>query len=181
MSNCYTRQQIYLLNQLRLLWSQHVYWTRFFIISTASDLPDLPVVTGRLLQNPKDFAGLLATFYGTCSARELQNLLTEHLKIGVDLVTASKNKEKDKAAQLKRQWYENAQEIACFLAEINPCWDKCKWETMLKSLLDMTEKEASLRLSGNYAADTEIFGDIESEAMIMADYMFYGIIQQFFC
>lgn len=45
----------------------------------------------------------------------------------------------------------------------------------------MTEKEASLRLSGNYAADTEIFGDIESEAMIMADYMFYGIIQQFFC
>lgn len=56
MRNQYTPQQIYLMNRLRQLWGQHVYWTRFFIISAAADLGDLAPVAERLLQNPKDFA-----------------------------------------------------------------------------------------------------------------------------
>lgn len=56
MCNGYTKQQMCLMNRIRQLWEQHVYWTRFFIISTAADLGDLEPVTNRLLQNPKDFA-----------------------------------------------------------------------------------------------------------------------------
>ena len=55
---CTNRQDI--LNQLRKLWEQHVYWTRFFIISTLADLNDIDEVTTRLLQNPKDFAKLFS-------------------------------------------------------------------------------------------------------------------------
>lgn len=55
MRNIYTQPQIRLMNQLRKLWEQHVYWTRFFIISTAADLGNLEPVANRLLQNPKDF------------------------------------------------------------------------------------------------------------------------------
>ena len=47
---------------LRKLWEQHVMWTRSFIISTASDLNDLELVTNRLLQNPTDFYDFLATY-----------------------------------------------------------------------------------------------------------------------
>ena len=72
MCNEYTRQQILLMNQIRQLWTQHVYWTRFFIISTASGLSDLGPVTNRLLQNPKDFARLLAPIYGMKTAAGLQ-------------------------------------------------------------------------------------------------------------
>ncbi len=60
MCNSYTGQQICLMNQLRQLWGQHVYWTRFAIISTAAGLDDSDPVTKRLLQNPKDFAKLFA-------------------------------------------------------------------------------------------------------------------------
>lgn len=35
----YNHQEI--INIMRKLWSQHVYWTRFFIISTAEKLQDL--------------------------------------------------------------------------------------------------------------------------------------------
>jgi hypothetical protein len=57
-------RQIQLSNTLRRLWIEHVLWTRFFIVSTAFNLPDLQAVTDRLLQNPADFASELKPLYG---------------------------------------------------------------------------------------------------------------------
>ena len=84
------------MNQLQQLWQQNVYWTRFFIISTAADLDDLKPVTNRLLQNPKDFAQLLAPIYGIKAACQFQELFTQHLLIAADLVNAAKNGEAEK-------------------------------------------------------------------------------------
>lgn len=55
MCNNYNSRQICLLNQLRLLWSQHVYWTRFFILSVAEGLADLEPVTARPWKTPQGF------------------------------------------------------------------------------------------------------------------------------
>ena len=177
MYNRQPNQQICLMNRIRQLWGQHVYWTRFFIISTAADLDDLEPVTNRLLQNPKDFAKLLTPIYGIKKANQFETLFTQHLMIGADLVNAAKNGETDKANLARKKWYENADEIAGFLSSINPCWDKKKWKDMLYRHLEMTEKEASLRLQGDYTADINVFEDIENEAFKMADYMFCGIIK----
>lgn len=165
------------MNRIRQLWGQHVYWTRFFIISTASDLGNLEPVTKRLLRNPKDFAKLLAPLCGKRMADRFEDLFTQHLLIAADLVNAAKNGDADKAASARTKWYENADEIACFLASVNRCWDEAKWKDMLYSHLEMTEKEASLRLQGDYTADIKVFDDIENEAFKMADYMFCGIIK----
>jgi len=170
---------IQLSKQLRKLWEQHVYWTRFFIISTAADLGDLKPVTNRLLRNPMDFAQLLAPFYGDSIAEEFEMLFTQHLLIAADLVNAAKNQDKDKADQSRRAWYQNADEIAVFLSEINPYWSNDVWRDLLHSHLEMTEMEAVLRLSGKYEKDIKIFDEIEEEALKMADYMTYGISRQF--
>lgn len=97
MYNGYSPQQLCLMNQLQQLWAQHVYWTRFFIISTAEDLGDLAPVTDRILQNPKDFAQLFAPIFGMNIANQFQELLTQHLLIAADLVNAAKNGEPEKA------------------------------------------------------------------------------------
>lgn len=175
----YTRRQVCLMNNLRLLWSQHVYWTRFFIISTAADLDDLESVTNRLLQNPKDFAQLFARFYGVETAEKFQKLFTEHLLIAADLVNAAKDGETAKVNEARRKWYGNADQIACFLSEINPNQSRKMWKEMMYSHLEMTEREATLRLQGNFAADIRTFGNIEIEAMKMADCMSMGIISRF--
>ena len=60
---CYTQYQVELLNELRMLWEQHIHWTRSFIISTAANLGDLEPVTNRLLQNPGDFGKVFRMFY----------------------------------------------------------------------------------------------------------------------
>lgn len=180
MYNEYTQQQICLMNQMQELWGQHVYWTRFFIISTAANLEDLKPVTNRLLQNPKDFEQVLSPIYGRKAAFQFQELLTQHLLIVADLVNAAKNGDMEKVNCIRQKWYENADEIACFLSSINQCWNKAKWKEMLYSHLEMTEKEATLRLQGDYAADIQVFNQIEKEALKMAKYMFCGSIHRCF-
>ena len=142
MYNGYTPQQLCLMNQLQQLWAQHVYWTRFFIISTAEELGDLAPVTDRILQNPKDFAQLFAPIFGMNIANQFQELLTQHLLIAADLVNAAKNGEPEKADIARKKWYQNADEIARFLSSIQPCWSEAKWKEMLYSHLQMTEQEA---------------------------------------
>ena len=181
MCNGYTKQQMCLMNRIRQLWEQHVYWTRFFIISTAADLGDLEPVTNRLLQNPKDFGRLLTPIFGIRIASRFQELFTQHLLIAAELVNAAKNAEGEKADNARKRWYKNADEIAGFLASINPCWEEATWRDMLYSHLEMTEKEATLRLQGNYTADIKVFDNIENEALNMADYMFCGIMRRCFC
>ena len=180
MYNGYTPQQLCLMNQLQQLWAQHVYWTRFFIISTAEELGDLAPVTDRILQNPKDFAQLFAPIFGMNIANQFQELLTQHLLIAADLVNAAKNGEPEKADIARKKWYQNADEIARFLSSIQPCWSEAKRKEMLYSHLQMTEQEAVLRLQGNYVADIETFNAIENEALQMANYMFCGLIHSRF-
>ena len=176
----YTQQEICMMNRLRQLWEQHVYWTRFFIISTAADLGDLKPVTDRLLQNPGDFERALAPFYGPQKAWHFQELLTQHLHIAGDLVNALKQQETVKANELRRSWYQNADEIAAFLSCVNRCCDQTTWKTMMYRHLQMTEQEATLRLQGQYAEDVKLFDQIESEALEMADAMAGGIRAQCF-
>lgn len=171
----YMQNSCCILQQMRKLWTQHVYWTRLFIISTLSNLGDLEAVTNRLLRNPKDFEKLLKPIYGAKKSAEFEKLLTEHLMIGGDLVNAAKANETEKADVLRKKWYQNADEIAVFLSSINSCQSREKWQKMLYDHLAMTEKEVMLRLKGDYKEDIKNFDSIENEALKMADYMFCGV------
>jgi hypothetical protein len=50
------------------------------------NLPDVDLVTERLLRNPQDFAVLLQSLYGDQIASEFKDLFTDHLVIAAELV-----------------------------------------------------------------------------------------------
>ncbi len=81
--------------------------------------------------------------------------------------------------QYTKLWYRNADQIADFLAGINPFWADEEWKTLLHEHLRMTMDEAVARLSGEYTKDIVIFDIIEEQALDMADAMSSGIIKQF--
>lgn len=172
-------RRINLINTMRKLWEQHIMWTRSFIISTASDLGDLQLVTNRLLRNPGDFADVLETYYGREKANKFKLLLEQHLQIAGNLVNYAKAGDTQHADEERKKWYRNADEIAMFLSGINPYWSRKEWQTLLYEHLKMTEDEAAERLNKNYAADITQYDLIETEALEMADLMSTGIIQQF--
>lgn len=93
--NCINIKQLNLSNEMRMLWEQHVYWTRLLIISILNNLKDLKETEKRLLRNPVDMGRVYGRFYGPVVQREVTKLITEHLEIGGQLITASKNNNKE--------------------------------------------------------------------------------------
>ena len=166
---------------MRLVWMQHVYWTRMLLISIAERLKDQNEVSDRLLQNPYDIAKIYANFYSAEASDEIARLLTEHLQIGAELITALRDKETAKADELTRQWYANADKMADAFSSINPWYNREDLRKMLYRHLELTTQEVAMRLAGNYKADIEAFDTVEQEAIMMADYFTSGIIRQFPC
>lgn len=169
---------INIINTFRQLWEQHGLWTRSFIVSTASNLPDLQFVTERLLRNPTDFANVLEPFYGEKS-KVFENLLREHLLIAANLLDFAKKQDINAYSNERSKWYANADDIAHFLSSINPYWTFRQWQDMMYHHLELVEDEAIKRLSGKYAEDIALYDIIEEQALEMADMMSRGIISQF--
>jgi hypothetical protein len=168
-----------LINTFRKLWSQHVMWTRSFIISTLADLKDLEPVTKRLLRNPSDFADVLRKYYGDENAKKFEALLQQHLLIGAKIVNAAKVGNTAEVNEQEKNWYANADSIAGFLAAINPFWSKSEWQRLLYDHLKMTTDEVLAWLSGQYQKSIDLYSAIEDEALMMADAMADGIRKQF--
>ncbi|MCL2402393.1 MAG: LysM peptidoglycan-binding domain-containing protein [Oscillospiraceae bacterium] len=172
-------KQIGLINDMRLKWSQHVYWTRMLLLSIAHRLNDLDAVTSRLMQNPSDIADVFAEYYTPDVAETIAALLTEHLQIGSALITALRDGDHARVDALNREWYANADKMAEAFSSMNPYYEKQAMREMLHDHLKLTTQEVAMRLAGNYPADIKAFDAVETEALAMADAFTSGIIRQF--
>lgn len=175
--NC--AKHIKLTNDMRLVWEQHIYWTRMLLISIAERLKDQTDVANHLLQNPENIANVFSSYYTTDATELIAELLTEHLEIGAELITALRDGETAKAQTLDRQWYQNADKMADAFSSLNPYYNREELRTMLYTHLDLTKQEVAMRLAGNYKEDIKAFDKIEQEVLLMADYFTEGIIKQF--
>lgn len=171
---------VVMLNQtLRALWEQHVYWTRLAVDSIISGGPDVQATVARLLRNPTDFAQALQPYYGPGTAHRFETLLTEHLTIAAELVKALEAGDTQTASNAQSRWYANADEIADFLASINPYWSEERWRTMLHEHLDLLTSAVAARLGGKYEENIALADPIEQQALGMADEMTQGIANSF--
>lgn len=165
---------------MRLLWGQHVEWTRMFIVSAAAGAPDKDAVTQRLLQNQADIGNAVAEYYGRAAGDKLTDLLKSHILIAADLVGAAKGGDNAKVTELNAKWRGNAEDIARFLHGANPKhWPEATLRSLLFTHLDQTLQEATHRLQGDFAADIKDYDAIEKHAMMMADALSDGIMKQF--
>ncbi|WP_026693869.1 hypothetical protein [Peribacillus kribbensis] len=178
-SSCISKQEDRLKSSMRLVWEQHVYWTRLTIINLAFNLPDVDFTTARLLRNATDMGNLLKPFYGDRIAARFSNLIREHLLIAVEVVKAAKAGNQRAVAATERRWYENGEEIAEFLSRINPFISRDEFQEMFFEHLALTTQEAVLILQKKFQSSIAVFDKIEAEALQMADTITVGIVQQF--
>ena len=180
-SCCLSEMELYLNDKFRLLWEQHIYWTRMVILGIAFKSPDLKYTTNRLLRNATDFAKVFLPFYGDSVASEFKNLIHDHLTIAAELVTAAKAGDSEAMEDSEKRWYGNANEIACFLTHINHCWTYPSVKAMWFEHLDLTKEEAVAILNKKYNRSIQVFGKIENLALRMADDFTNAFVCQFGC
>jgi len=168
-----------LVNYFRMLWEQHVGWTRMAVMGIVHNLPESDLITQRLLRNPVDFANALAPFYGEEAAQAFAQLLTAHLTIAAELVQAAMDGNNEAAADADQRWHENADQIAELLASLNPNWSVDDWSAMLYEHLELLSSNVADMIAGNYQESINGYDEIEQQALEMADMMAEGIAMQF--
>ena len=163
---------------MRVLWEDHIVWTRMAIISIVDDRPDQSFAVERLLKNQDDIGDAIKPFYGEAAGDALTALLREHIVGAAELLEAAKTGVGFDAAH--EAWYANGDEIGAFLADANPRnWDRAEMQAMMADHLDLTLAEAVARLQGDYAADVAAYDEIHVQILHMADMLSDGIIAQF--
>ena len=164
---------------LRKLWSDHVIWTRCYIVAAVAGTPDAGAAAERLLKNQEDIGAAIAGYYGQAGGDGLTALLKEHIMIAVELVAAAKSGDQAAFATQDARWTANIREIARFLAGANPNWPEQDVFDLLALHLKLTKDEAVARIGGDWTADVKAFDDIFTEIMVLADALHDGIVAQF--
>ena len=164
---------------MRKLWTDHVMWTRDYIIAAVGDQPDAPAAANRLMKNQEDIGNAVATFYGAAAGQQLTTLLKEHITIAVDLIKAAKAGDKAGQQQADSHWQQNAVQIADFLSKANPHWPKATLTDLMKKHLSTTTNEVVARLTKDWEADVRAFDEVYAHVLHMADALSEGIVRQF--
>lgn len=165
---------------LRRLWSDHVIWTREYVLAAVAGTPDADAAAGRLLKNQEDIGNAVVPVYGADAGKALTDLLKQHIMIAVDLIAAAKSGDNDAFAKHDRRWTENAEEIAGLLSGANPThWPKADVTDLLMQHLNLTKNEVVARLKSDWKADVEAFDLIFTEILTVSDVLADGIVAQF--
>jgi hypothetical protein len=165
---------------MRRLWSDHVAYTRLFIVSAASGAADKDATAQRLLQNQTDIGNAVAEFYGRDAGTKLTALLKDHILIAASIVGAAKAGDNAKVTAENKRWHDNATDLAKFLHGANPKqWPEATLQSALFTHLDQTLSEASNQLKGNYAASMKDYDEAMNHMLMVADTLTNGIVAQF--
>ncbi|MGZ7078245.1 MAG: glycosyltransferase [Thermoanaerobaculia bacterium] len=165
---------------MRRLWSDHVAYTRLFIVDAVAGSPDKDAHTQRLLQNQTDIGNAVAGFYGREAGNKLTALLKDHILIAANIVTAAKAGDNSKVASENKRWRDNATDIAKFLHGANASnWPEATLQSALFTHLDQTLDEATHQLKGDYAASIKDYDLAMDHMLMVADILSSGIEKQF--
>jgi len=163
----------------RKLWSDHVTWTRMYIISALANLKDTNYAAERLLINQQEIGNSIKLFYGDAAGNKLADLLKQHILLAVQMVKFAKAGNKAQLEVEEKKWYVNADDIATFLSSANPNLSKKAVTDMLYDHLKVTKDEVVYRLNGNYKSDIQAYDLILDHILKMSDAISESLIKQF--
>src|SRR5688572_19116022 len=92
---------------MRKLWSDHVIWTRDYVVAAVAGSPSADESAKRLLRNQDEIGAAIVPYYGKAAGDGLTKLLKEHIMIAVDLVAAAKANDQRKLKDADERWKKN--------------------------------------------------------------------------
>jgi hypothetical protein len=174
-----TKSAVDLRMAMRMLWEDHLVYTRNYIISSLAKLPDAEAVAGRLLRNQDDIGNAVKPFYGEAAGKKLASLLRDHILVAAEVVKAAAAGQTDMLTKAQAKWTANADDLAAFLSGANPHWDKAKLQDMLHKHLEYTTLEVVSRLKSDWPGDIAAYDKGHAHMLMFADFLTDGLVAQF--
>lgn len=172
-----TFEQMNTIIDFRRLWVDLTIWLRALLMSIMYNQGNLSAVVNRLYNAvPLNFYNTLNVFYGPQLSEHFLALLSNFIVFAWRLSEAQKNGDSAAASAITIQWYQNADEIAYFLARLNPYWDINQWKALLHQYIGMAIEEMQAIATGDYERDILIYDRMINQALIISSYMSRGII-----
>jgi hypothetical protein len=164
-------------SEFRKLWSEHAVYTRFYIISVLGNLPDVNVVTARLLQNQIDIGNFTKQFIGEFKGNRLTKLLQQHILAAAAAVSAVKSGNQQAIADAVEQVFQNSRKVSHFISNLNP--EFLPFKTILhhfnkhnQFVIDMT----IARNNNDFERDIQIYDAYYNQILEFADLVLFGLV-----
>ena len=164
---------------MRKLWTDHVVWTRDYIIAATEKQPGATAALNRLMKNQEDVGNAVGSIYGAAAGRQLTTLLKDHIAIAGDVVKAAMAGDKAGQKAADGRWRENATQIADFLSKANSNWPRATLVDMMNMHLSTTATELTARLNKDWDGDVKAFDAVYDHILHMSDALSDGIVKQF--
>jgi hypothetical protein len=161
------------------LWEQHVAWNRNVMLCIVDELPGTAEAIERLQQNKIEIGNFIKPFYGNAAGNKLTELLQAHVSISVEVMTFAKAGKQAELQDANNRWYENADALASFLADLNSYWATDKIQLIIKDQLRLTTTQAVCRINKDYPADIIAYDKAHADVLLMAEIFADGIAKQF--
>lgn len=113
LSNCLPkcRPKNFLVRQFVQVWTDHLVYTREVVVAFFTGSPELNILLARLFQNQKDIGNLIAKIFGRKAGDLVTRLLTEHIQIAVEVLTAVKSGDQRAQKVAIKKFYQNAEVV----------------------------------------------------------------------
>ncbi len=174
-----TYGEMNLINNLRELWLELAMWRRAYLISYAANFGDLDLVGQRLYDSSKNLGDILKVFFGVYASGRIQTLLNEQIAISLEILNAESQKDPPTVDEATARLYQNADQLAAYLAQINPYWSEEEWKRLLYEYYENLILQMVLVFAGRYDEAIKLFEGLEDQTLNIADYMAKGIIYYF--
>lgn len=166
-------------NDLRKIWMEIPMWRRAYLVSYASGFGDMEAVGEKLYDSPTEIGNILEVFFGDTAARTLENMFREQIVISAEILFAEKAGDTNLINENTEKLYRNIDQISTYMEAINPYWNKQFLGNLFYEYFKSTILEMVTVLAGKYKESVGVHEAMENQALAIADYMAWGIIQYF--
>jgi hypothetical protein len=171
-----TYEDVNLLLRTQKLWVELVLWMRNLFHSFFENRPQTAIIARVFQQLPLDFFNEFSRHFGPEASQQFLNIFTRLITVNWQMVNAYKENDQAAIDESIVQWYRVADEMAAFLAGVNPYWDEIQIRNMLYEYIQYKIQEIMAFLSGDYEMEMQIFDELKDKVIRISANLAAGII-----
>ncbi|QHI71754.1 hypothetical protein [Aminipila terrae] len=165
-----------LIFESRIIWRDFANWIRAYLISVYAGFDNQPAVEEKINAVILKNSNILSSVFGEQIAGQYVELTSNFFSIVKSLVDAQRKGDAEAVDEYTKQLYENADQRAAFLSEINPFWLESEWKNFLYQFIQMTIDQSTTLLNKDYEKNIEVYDKILNLTSKMGDYYAQGIL-----